>query len=114
VKSKTKACTWLISAAVFLFGAVSLYPCATGSETVSTAKKSCHSVKSDHNSHGDKAGAQKEKTKPCCTLHCFNPAQAQALFVFSRPTRVTLPVEQEDFIFISLTIAPPNPPPQQS
>jgi hypothetical protein len=114
MKIRAKACTLSLTAAVFLFGAVSLYPCATGSETVSTAKKSCHSENSDHNSHGNKTGAQKEKTKPCCTLHCYNPAQAQALFAFSRPTRVTLPLKQEDVIFISLAITPPNPPPQVS
>ncbi|WP_041948453.1 hypothetical protein [Turneriella parva] len=112
MRSKIKACTWLISAAIFLFGAVSLYPCATGSETVSTAKKSCHSEKGNQPAEGDQAGSGKEKAKPCCTLHCYNPAQSQALFAFSRPARVTLPIENVDAILISLTIAPPNLPPQ--
>jgi hypothetical protein len=114
VAGKAKAHTLLICGAIFLFGAVSLYPCAAGSETATTVKKSCHAEKTHHSSPSDKGDQQNQKTKPCCTLHCYNPAQAHALFAVSRPTRLTLGVEQEDVIFVSLTITPPNPPPQVS
>lgn len=99
------------SAAVFLGGSVNLYPCAAGAETAQVAKKSCHSEKSQQKHHAAKE--QKKNEKPCCSLHCYNPAHIQPLVKMAAPAVATVIIRNEEVPFTSLTLSPPLPPPRQ-
>jgi len=109
VAKQNKALLLLVTGAVFLFGTVTVYPCATAAEMPVVAKKSCHSDAADA-----KETQQKSHEKPCCTLHCYNPAEATPAFRVAKPKRIALPMHQDDAILLSLTIAPPYPPPRHA
>jgi len=104
-----KAVVLCFTAAVFLFGGVNLYPCAAGAETAQESKKSCH-AKPHHK--GDATKEEKKKEKPCCSLHCYNPAHFEPLVYMAPPAIATIILVNEDVPFFSLTFSPPLPPPR--
>jgi hypothetical protein len=95
---------------IFVFGGVNLYPCAAGAETAQEAKNSCH-AKPAHKNHGSKE--QKKSEKPCCSLHCYNPAHIEPLVKMAAPAVATIIIRNEEIPFTSLTISPPLPPPRR-
>ncbi|MBX3721121.1 MAG: hypothetical protein KF713_04715 [Turneriella sp.] len=97
------------AATVFLFGGVNLFPCAAGAETAQESKKSCHNKASQEHHKGK---SDKKKEKPCCSLHCYNPAHIEPLLPMLPPAIVSIAVVNEEVPFLSLVFSPPLPPPR--
>ncbi|MFO1471549.1 MAG: hypothetical protein U1F27_10975 [Turneriella sp.] len=98
-----------VSCAIFFSGAVNLYPCAAGESAVSAPKKACHGKPLKQ---GD-GKTDKKSEKPCCSLHCYNPATLQALVIMAPPLRTTIALRHEEHPPLSLTITPLRPPPRK-
>jgi hypothetical protein len=117
VKGAIKIWVICFSAAVFLGGSVNLYPCAAGAVVRGYSLSDADAVKSCHSDSGQKkhqGKEQKKSEKPCCVLHCYNPAHVEPLVKMTPPAIMTITIANEEVPYISLTITPPLPPPRIS
>jgi len=101
-----KALTLLLTGTIFFFGGVNLYPCAAGAVTAPETKKSCHKLP------GETQQKDKKSEKPCCSLHCYNPAKIEPLARVNAPAVATFVIRTIELSLNSLTSAPPLPPPR--
>jgi hypothetical protein len=118
VKGVIKTLLTCAVVAVFLGASVNLYPCAVGgaasaftngSSSDSNPVPPCHANGGQKKTQGKE---QKKGEKPCCTLHCYNPAHIEPLMKIAPPAMAMIALANEEFPFISLTFSPPLPPPR--